>query len=148
VHHLSDTYGGNKSVPRVNVRLDDKLYDRLANAANARKCRISQLVRDVLATGLEDGEASVLVAAEERISATLDRFAKDLRKLHTADQAIYAGFDTFMRIFLTCIPDPPAETLTAAKVQGHQRYKNYLQNVARNMNGDARAALAELVNHG
>jgi len=33
-------------------------------------------------------------------------------------------------------------------VQGHQRYKNYLQNVARNMNGDARAALAELVNHG
>jgi len=135
-------------VPRVNVRLDDKLYDRVANAAKGRNCGISQLVRDVLAAGLEDGQASALAVAEERISATLDRFAKDLRKLHTADQAIYAGFDTFMRIFLTCIPDPPAEILTAAKVQGHQRYKNYLQNVARNMNGDARAALAELVNHG
>jgi hypothetical protein len=145
---LSDNAGGSKSVPRVNVRLDDRLYDRLANAARGRNCRISQLVRDVLAAGLEDGDASALAAAEERISATLDRFAKDIRKLHTADQAIYAGFDTFMRIFLTCIPDPPAETLTAAKVQGHQRYKNYLQNVARNMNGDARAALAELVNHG
>jgi hypothetical protein len=135
-------------VPRVNVRLDDKLYGRLANAAKGRNCRVSQLVRDILAAGLEDGQASALAAAEERISATLDRFAKDIRSLHTADQAIYAGFDTFMRIFLTCIPDPPAETLTAAKVQGHQRYKNYLQNVARNMNGDARAALAELVNHG
>jgi hypothetical protein len=135
-------------VPRVNVRLDDKLYGRLANAAKGRNCRVSQLVRDVLAMGLQDGDASALVAAEERISATLDRFARDIRKLHTADQALYAGFDTFMRIFLTCIPDPPADTLTAAKVQGHQRYKNYLQNVARNMNGDARAALTELLNHG
>lgn len=135
-------------MPRVNVRLDDKLYGRLANAAKGRSCRVSQLVRDILAAGLEDGQASALAAAEERISATLDRFAKDIRNLHTADQAIYAGFDTFMRIFLTCIPDPPTETLTAAKVQGHQRYTNYLQNVARNMNGDARAALAELVNHG
>lgn len=135
-------------MPRVNVRLDDKLYDRLAKAAKGRNCRISQAVRDILAAGIEDGQASALAAAEERISATLDRFAKDIRKLHTADQALYAGFDTFMRIFLTCIPDPPAETLTAAKVQGHQRYKNYLQNVARNMNGDARAALTELLNHG
>ena len=135
-------------MPRVNVRLDDKLYGRLANAARGRNCRISQFVRDTLAAGLEDGKGSALAAAEERISATLDRFAKDIRQLHTADQALYAGFDTFMRIFLTCIPDPPAETLTAAKVQGHQRYKNYLQNVARNMNGDARAALAQLVNHG
>lgn len=135
-------------MPRVNVRLDEKLYGRLANAAKGRNCRVSQLVRDVLAAGLQDGEASALVAAEERISATLDRFAKDLRKLHTADQALYAGFDTFMRIFLTCIPDPASETLPAAKIQAQQRYKNYLQNVARNMNGDARVALAEVVDHG
>ena len=81
-------------------------------------------------------------------AATLDRFAKDIRRLHTADQALYAAFDTFVRLFLTCIPDPPSDTLTAAKVQGRHRYNNYLQNVARNMNGDARAALGELTNRG
>ncbi len=135
-------------MPRVNVRLDDELHDRLAKAAKGRGCRISQLVRDVLAAALGDNQASVVAAVEERISATLDRFAKDIRRLHTADQALYASFDTFVRLFLTCIPDPPSDSLTAAKVQGHYRYNNYLQNVARNMNGDARAALGELTNRG
>ena len=136
------------TMPRVNVRLDDELHDRLAKAAKGRGCRISQLVRDVLAAALGDNQASVVAAVEERISATLDRFAKDIRRLHTADQALYASFDTFVRLFLTCIPDPPSDSLTAAKVQGHYRYNNYLQNVARNMNGDARAALGELTNRG
>jgi hypothetical protein len=31
-------------------------------------------------------------------------------------------------------------------MEAQRRYKNYLQNVARNMNGDARAALGELTN--
>jgi hypothetical protein len=44
--------------------------------------------------------------------------------------------------------DPPSDSLTAAKMQAQQRFKNYLQNVARNMNGDARAALGELTNRG
>jgi hypothetical protein len=135
-------------MPRVNVRLDDRLYGRLTDAAKGRHCSVSRLVRELLSAGLDDSRAADVAAIEERISATLDRFGKDIRKLHTADQALYAGFDTFVRIFLTCIPDPSAETLTSAKVQGQQRYKNYLQNVARNMNGDARAALAEWVNHG
>jgi predicted DNA-binding protein len=135
-------------MPRVNVRLDEELYDRLARAAKGRGHRISWLVRDVLAAGLDDNQGSAVEAAEERISATLDRFAKDIRRLHTADQALYAAFDTFVRLFLTCIPDPPSDCLTAAKVQGHQRYNNYLHNVARNMNGDARVALGELTNCG
>ena len=134
-------------MPRVNVRVDDQLYARLVKAAEGRNSRISQFVRDVLEASLEDS-SSALAAAEERISSTLDRFAKDIRSLHTADQALYAGFDTFVRIFLTCVPDPASETLPAAKIQAQQRYRNYLQNVARNMNGDARAALAELVDHG
>jgi hypothetical protein len=136
------------AMPRVNVRLDDDLYDRLAKAAQGRGCRISRLVRDILASGLDDNRTSAVAAAEERIASTLDRFAKDIRRLHTADQALYAAFDTFIRVFLTCIPDPPSDTLTAAKVQGQHRYNNYLQNVARNMNGDARAALGELTNRG
>lgn len=135
-------------MPRVNVRLGDELYGCLAKAAKERGCRISRLVRDVLASGLDDNRASAAAAVEERVSAMLDHFAKDIRRLHTADQALYASFGTFVRLFLTCIPDPPSDSLTAAKVQGHRRYNNYLQNVARNMNGDARAALGELTNRG
>ena len=99
------------------------------------------MVRDLLSAGLDDNDVSTLEAAEERIATTLDRFAGDIRRLHTADQALYASFDTFIRLFLTCIPDPPSDSLTAAKMQTQRRYQNYLQNVARNMNGDARAAL-------
>jgi hypothetical protein len=82
----------------VNARLDEELYDRLARAAKGRGYRISRLVRDVLAAGLDDNQGSAVEAAEERISATLDRF-KDIRRLHTADQALYAAFDTFVRLF-------------------------------------------------
>jgi hypothetical protein len=131
-------------MPRVNVRLNDDLYGRLAQAANGRGCPISRWVRDTLASALADKEGSRVAVAEERIAATLDRFARDLRRLHTADQALYAAIDTFVRLFLTCIPDPPPETMTAAKVQGQRRYQNYQQNVARNMKGDARAVLGEL----
>jgi predicted transcriptional regulator len=127
---------------RVNVRLDDDLYGRLAQAANGRGYPISRWVRDALASALADKDG--VTAAEERIATTLDRFARDIRRLHNGDQALYAAFDTFVRLFLTCIPDPLPETLTAAKVQAQRRYQNYLQNVARNMNGDARAALGEL----
>ena len=131
---------------RVNVRLSDDLYGRLVGAAKSRGCPVSRSVRDLLSAGLDDNEVSAFEAAEERIATTLDRFARDIRRLHTADQALYASFDTFMRLFLTCIPDPPSDSLTAAKMQAQRRYQNYLQNVARNMNGDARAALGELTN--
>ena len=131
---------------RVNVRLNDDLYGRLVGAANSRGCPLSRLVRDLLSAGLDDNEISGLEAAEQRIATTLDRFARDIRRLHSADQALYASFDTFMRLFLTCIPDPPSDSLTAAKMQAQRRYQNYLQNVARNMNDDARAALGELTN--
>ena len=131
-------------MPRVNVRVKQDLYGRLAQAANGRGHPISRWVRDALASDVADKEESGVAAAEERIAATLDRFARDIRRLHTADQALYAAFDTFVRLFLTCILDPPPETVTAAKVQGQRRYRNYQQNVARNMKGDARAALGEL----
>jgi hypothetical protein len=131
---------------RVNVRLNEDLYGRLVEAAKSRGCPVSRLVRDLLFAGLDDSGAKVVEAAEQRIAITLDRFARDIRRLHTADQALYASFDTFIRLFLTCIPDPPSDSLTAAKMEAQRRYKNYLQNVARNMNGDARAALGELTN--
>ena len=131
---------------RVNVRLNDDLYGRLAAAAKSRGCPVSRLVRDLLSAGLDASGPKLVEAAEERIATTLDRFARDIRRLHTADQALYASFDTFIRLFLTCIPDPPFDSLTAAKMQAQRRYQNYLQNVARNMNGDARGALGELTN--
>ena len=129
---------------RVNVRLNDDLYARLVGAAKSRSCPLSCLVRDLLSAELDDNDVSTLEAAEEHITTSLDRFAGDIRRLHTADQALYASFDTFIRLLLTCIPDPPSDSLTAAKMQAQRRYQNYLQNVARNMNGDARAALGEL----
>ena len=70
---------------RVNVRLNDDLYGRLVGAANRRGCLLSHLVRDLLYAGLGDNAVSSLVAARGGIATTLGRFAKDIRRLHTAD---------------------------------------------------------------
>ena len=62
------------AMPRVNVRLDDELYDRLAKAAQRRGCRISRLVRDVLASGLDDNRASAVGAGATGTDARHPRF--------------------------------------------------------------------------
>ncbi len=79
------------------------------------------------------------------VVASLDRVAKEVRTVHTAQQALFAAVDSLTRLFLTCIPEPPPEALEQAKRRARLRYDRFLLAVAQNMGSDSRATLTELI---
>jgi len=82
------------------------------------------------------------------IAASLDRLSKEVRSLHTAQQAVFAAVDSLTRLFLTCIPEPPPDALDQAKRRARLRYERYLLSVAQNMASDSRSRLTELMDRG
>src|SRR5215471_16930366 len=51
----------------------------------------------------------------EAFVASLDRLTKEIRTIHTAQQALFALVDSLARLFLTCIPEPPPNALDQAQ---------------------------------
>ena len=82
------------------------------------------------------------------VATSIDRLAKDVRTLHNAHQALFALTDSLIRLFLTCVPEPPAETIDLARRRARLRYDRFLVSVARNMTSDSRAAMTELIDRG
>ena len=79
------------------------------------------------------------------IAASIERLSKEVRSLHTAQQAVFAAVDSLTRLFLTCVPEPPPDTLEQAKRRARLRYDRYLLSVAQNMASDSRSRLTELM---
>jgi hypothetical protein len=67
------------------------------------------VARDLRESAPERDEREVFIAA------SFDRLSKEVRALHGAQQAVFAAVDSLTRIVLTCIPEPPPETLDQAK---------------------------------
>ena len=85
---------------------------------------------------------------ETFVAASIDRLSKEIRGLHTGQQALFATIDSLTRLFLTCVPEPPAEVLDQAKRRAKLRYDRFLVSVAQNMTTDTRATLGELADRG
>ena len=83
--------------------------------------------------------------SEERIVATMDRLAQEMRKMSTGQQALFAFVDSLTKTLLTCLPEPSGEAYAQAVARGKARYERFIKNVAMSMAGDSRAALAELI---
>ena len=47
------------------------------------------------------------ISAEQRIAATLERLSRDIVRAHRGQQALFAVRDTQVKVFLTCVPEPP-----------------------------------------
>jgi hypothetical protein len=92
---------------------------------------------------LRHGEPAI-VKTERIVSASIDRLARDLRALQTAQQAVFALTDSLARLFLTCVPEPAPEVLDQAKRRARLRYDRFLKSVAQNMTADSQASLTEL----
>jgi hypothetical protein len=82
---------------------------------------------------------------ETSVASSIDRVAKEMRRLHNANQALFALTDSLVRIFLTCTPEPPADVLDATKRRAKLRYERFMLSVAQNMTGDARSALLDVL---
>src|ERR1051325_4704394 len=94
------------------------------------------------------GSKSDRTDQEAFVAASIDRLSKEIRGLHTGQQALFATIDSLARLFLTCVPEPPAEVLDQAKRRAKLRYDRFLVSVAQNMTTDTRATLGELTDRG
>ena len=84
-------------------------------------------------------------ATEERLAATIDRLAGELRRLRTGQQGLFAFLDALTKTVLTCLPEPSGENHAQAVARAKARYERFLKSVGIGIAGDTQAALDELM---
>jgi hypothetical protein len=132
---------------RFELRLSEEQLTVVKRTAQVRGFRsVSGYIQAVLTRDLRDSPPQS--DREAFVAASIDRLSKEIRNLHTTQQALFAAVDSLTRLFLTCIPEPPPEALDQAKRKARLRYERYLVSVAQNMTSDSRATLTELVDRG
>jgi len=132
---------------RFELRLAEDQMTVMKRTAQVRGFRsTSAYVHAVLARDMRDSTSDH--DDREAFAASLDRLSKEIRTVHTTQQALFAVVDSLARLFLTCIPEPPPSALDQAKRRARLRYDRFLLSVAQNMTSDSRATLAELVDRG
>ncbi|HTB13606.1 MAG TPA: hypothetical protein VK752_18640 [Bryobacteraceae bacterium] len=93
------------------------------------------------------GADSAIAESEQRISASLEKYSKQVRRVSTGQQALFAYVDALAKVILSTLPDTDEDARKAAVSRGKLRYSRFLKSVGANMVGDAQAALSELVSH-
>jgi hypothetical protein len=128
---------------RFELLVPQDLLERLKVVAAERGTSVASVVRMALENEMRHGEPAI-AKTERIVSASIDRLARDLRTLQTAQQAVFALTDSLARLFLTCVPEPDPEVLDQAKRRARMRYDRFLKSVAQNMTADSQTSLAEL----
>lgn len=128
---------------RFELLVPQDLLERLKVVAGERGTSVASVVRMALENEMRHGEPAI-AKTERIVSAGIDRVARDLRTLQTAQQAVFALTDSLARLFLTCVPEPAPEVLDQAKRRARMRYDRFLKSVAQNMTADSQTSLAEL----
>lgn len=131
---------------RFELLVPQDLLERLKIVAGERGTSVASVVRTALENEMRHGEPAI-AKTERIVSASIDRLARDLRTLQTAQQAVFALTDSLARLFLTCVPEPAPEVLDQAKRRARLRYDRFLKSVAQNMTADSQTSLAELTEH-
>jgi Arc/MetJ-type ribon-helix-helix transcriptional regulator len=127
------------------VKLTKELAEKLeAAAAEKGFSSPSAFIRSAIENELTSRKP-VFDESEQRIVATIDRLAQEMRKISTGQQALFAFVDSLTKTLLTCVPEPSGEAYAQALARAKARYERFIKNVGMNMAGDSRAALAELV---
>jgi hypothetical protein len=128
------------------IRLADMTYKAIERAAKERDyASPSAFMRAAIEKELRGGEA-VLDESERRISASLEKYSKQVLRVSTGQQALFAYMDALAKVILSSLPEQDEDTRRAAVARGKVRYSRFLKSVGANMAGDAQAALSELVN--
>ena len=95
-------------MPKRAVRIHPELDQLIQDATKDRGYRShSAFIRAAIETELKSRSKSE--GMEEQTAASFDRLAKELRRALRGQQAIFALLDAFAKIFLACVPEPPAD---------------------------------------
>ena len=130
------------------LRLNPLLLDRIEQATTAGGfSNPTAFMRAAIERELAGRESGV-DAAEERLAASLDRLAREIRGLRLAQQALFAFVDALVKTVLTCVAEPPREAYEQAVARGKVRYDRFLKSAGAGLAGDSSAAMAELLKRG
>ena len=130
------------------MRMDEPLIGRIERAAkDGGFSSPSAFIRAAIQRELAGRESGV-DAAEERIAASLDRLAREIRGVKLGQQALFAFVDSLVKTLLTCVAEPPRDAYDQAVARGKARYDRFLKSVGAGMAGDSQAAMTELVKRG
>lgn len=124
-----------KQNQRLEVRLSPETMVQIQKSARERGFRsANSFVRSAIANELR-GTSGRSEEWEHTLAASINRLAKEMRSLHNAQQTHYALADAFVRLFLTCIPEPPADVRDAAVARAKLRYEVFLRSVVAGVSG-------------
>jgi hypothetical protein len=127
------------------LRVNELLLARLKRAArDGGFSNPSAFMRAAIERELAGRESGV-DAAEERIAATLDRMAREIRGIKRGQEALFAFTDALVKALLTCLPEPPRDVYDQAVARGKLRYERFLKSAGAGMIGDSQTAMAELL---
>ena len=129
------------------MRLSEATYKAVVQAAKARDYTSpSAFMRAAVEKELRGVDAT-LDESEQRIRTSLETYSKQVRRVSTGQQALFAYVDALAKVILSTLPDTDEDARKAAVSRGKLRYSRFLKSVGANMVGDAQAALSELVSH-
>ena len=82
---------------------------------------------------------------EARVAATLTNLAKQVQGLQTLAHAQVALTDVFLKYVITCVVEPPADALPAARVRARLRYEKLVRAAADGISNKNRDTLKGMV---
>src|ERR1700735_4921608 len=121
------------------MRLSEATYKAVVQVAKTRDyASPSAFMRAAVEKELRGADAT-LDESEQRISASLEKYSKQVRRVGTGQQALFAYMDALAKVILSTLPDTDEDTRQAAAARGKLRYSRFLKSVGANMAGGAPA---------
>ena len=119
-------------MPKRAVRIHPELDQRMQNATKERGYRSSSaFIRTAIENELKSRRESE--GMEEQTAASFDRLAKELRRARRGQQAIFALLDGFTKIFLACVPEPPADARAQSITMARERHMRLIRTAGQSL---------------
>jgi Arc/MetJ-type ribon-helix-helix transcriptional regulator len=119
-------------MPKRAVRIHPELDQRMQNATKERGYRSpSAFIRAAIEAELKS--RSECKGIEEQTAASFDRLAKELRRALRGQQAIFALLDAFTKIFLACVPEPPADARAQSISVARERHMRLVKTAGQSL---------------
>ncbi len=119
-------------MPKRALRIQPELDQRLQKATKDRGYRSpSAFIGAAIEAELKsrsEGEGM-----EEQTAASFDRLAKELRRTFRGQQAIFALLDAFTKIFLACVPEPPADARAESISMARERHMRLIKTAGQSL---------------
>jgi Arc/MetJ-type ribon-helix-helix transcriptional regulator len=131
---------------RRTIRISDQLDEAIGRLAVGRGfSNPTAFLRAGLEALVQEKHTDRAEEVERRVAATLDRIGCDLFRIGRAHQAHFAVTDTLIKTLLTCLPEPPPESMAQAVARAKERYRRFVKSAGQNMVGDSLAAMRDLM---